>query len=610
MSKRFITCTFVVCSRCVAGFSPPLHAANPLLSQSPVSSLATDTPSIQSCDIALNRFVRKPRRIAQNTRLDSFAKQRLSALKSKVTLEDKEVAAVEPIYVDDEFNDTKNNCDEEIDSSFSSETEQLRINTQLDPSFTPILVMCFLVTLLSALDRVAMSIAIISISDEYAFSETIKGNIASAVSYGYGLAILPIGVAVSVVSSRVLMMGGVALWSLATLGTPLMAELSNAGATTFLLPLLAVRGVMGAAEAVVLPTMQRVLANWVPAERKASILGTILAGFQVGTLGAYIVSPIVMDAMREIDGSPDGIDGWRGLFYVYGLLGLLWMVPWWLLARDAPGDSNRLSTGEDCQVSLINSMVEDDASLVLEECDIDVNDKLIESKSSIDGVKSLLQSAPWGDFVKSKGVWAMTLAHAAKNWELYNLLAWTPTFFSEHYGLNVKESALFSVVPSICGMVGGMTAGNVADYVLIKLEEMGTDRTRNVEKRTQVRKFVQSIALLGPAVCLYSLSNLPEEAATAQYLLGGAVGMQAFDVAGFGAATQDKAGSRWSGLLYSLTSLPGVLIGSLSVSVTGKILDAVPDGTGWVSVFQLNAAICTVGALCFAVLYDSKKEFE
>jgi sugar phosphate permease len=459
-----------------------------------------------------------------------------------------------------------------------------------------------------------MSIAILSISEEYGFSETIKGDIASAVSYGYGLAILPIGMAVSVVSSRVLMMGGVMLWSLATLGTPIMVEISNAGANIFLLPLLAVRGVMGAAEAVVLPTMQRVLANWVPSEKKASVLGTVLAGFQVGTLSAYVGSPFVMDVMQGIDGGPDGIDGWRGLFYVYGMLGLMWMIPWWLLAKDAPESRRPLVASEDCQESLINTMIADDASLVLEECDFDVitsrDINVFKRQNSFEAVISVLQSAPWGDFVKSKGVWGMTLAHAAKNWELYNLLAWTPTFFSEQYGLNVKESALFSVVPSVCGMVGGLTAGNVADYVLLKLEQDETDGKSNDEKRTQVRKTVQSIALLGPAVCLFLLSNLPEHATTAQFLLGGAVGLQAFDVAGFGAATQDKAGPRWSGLLYSLTSLPGVLVGSISVSVTGKILDAVSDGTGWVSVFQLNAAICAAGALCFVVLYDSKKEFE
>jgi hypothetical protein len=85
------------------------------------------------------------------------------------------------------------------------------------------------------------------------------------------------------------------------------------------------------------------------------------------------------------------------------------------------------------------------------------------------------------------------------------------------------------------------------------------------------------------------------------------------DAAGFGAATQEKAGERWSGLLYSVTSLPGVMVGSLSVSVTGQILDTMmtsEQGSGWATVFQLNSSVCVAGALCFLFLYDGKREFE
>ena len=136
------------------------------------------------------------------------------------------------------------------------------------------------------------------------------------------------------------------------------------------------------------------------------------------------------------------------------------------------------------------------------------------------------------------------------------------------------------------------------------------DSEEAIRKRTQVRKLFQSIALLGPATCLYLLSSLPD-AATAQLLLGGAVGLQAFDAAGFGAATQEKSGERWAGLLYSLTSLPGVLVGSVSVSITGKLLDAMETNeAGWMAVYQLNAVVCVAGAVCFLLLYDSKKEFE
>jgi hypothetical protein len=64
-------------------------------------------------------------------------------------------------------------------------------NTQGIPKeFVPILSLCFLVTLLSALDRVAMSISILPISSEFHYTDTIQGQISSAVSYGYGLAIL------------------------------------------------------------------------------------------------------------------------------------------------------------------------------------------------------------------------------------------------------------------------------------------------------------------------------------------------------------------------------------------------------------------------------------
>jgi len=509
----------------------------------------------------------------------------------------KSITSISADVVDnDTLYSTKKEVIEEESSSSSS--------SSIPQEFLPILFLCFLVTFLSALDRVALSIAILPMSTEFGYTETIKGQISSAVSYGYGLAILPIGLAVSVVSPRILMAVGVTIWSIATLCTPLMAELSSSGIEKILLPLLLIRGLMGGAEAVVLPTMQRILSQWVPVEKKATALAITISGFQLGTVGAYLISPIVLDFMSGLDGGAGNIPGWRGMFYIYGLAGLLWLLPWWLVAKDKESSIN--IEEEDCEETLVNTLMEDDASLVLNECIVDDT-----PQTKIQEVQALLQSAPWKEFVQSPAVYGMLLAHAAKNFELYNLLAWTPTFFTQQYGLNVKESAIFSVLPSLCGMVGGLTAGTMGDYVLKKsIGDEKMDSKEAIRKRTQVRKLFQSIALFGPAACLYLLSSLPD-AATAQLLLGGAVGLQAFDAAGFGAATQEKSGEKWAGLLYSLTSLPGVLVGSVSVSITGKLLDAMETNeAGWTAVYQLNAAVCVAGALCFLLLYDSKKEFE
>ena len=83
----------------------------------------------------------------------------------------------------------------------------------------------------------------------------------------------------------------------------------------------------------------------------------------------------------------------------------------------------------------------------------------------------------------------------------------------------------------------------------------------------------------------------------AQLLLTVQVGLQAFHSAGYGAGPQEKAGPKWSGLLYSITTLPGVMVGSLGVYTTGVILDQ--TGQDWSQVFALNGFVDVVGAIAF-----------
>lgn len=149
----------------------------------------------------------------------------------------------------------------------------------------------------------------------------------------------------------------------------------------------------------------------------------------------------------------------------------------------------------------------------------------------------------------------------------------------------------------MAGAISGILAALVAD----KFIEDGSDLTI-------VRRVAQGIGLFGPATCLLLLANnIPETPGTSQLLLTGALALQSFNSAGFGPAAQEKAGELWSGLLYSLTSLPGVAIGSFGVWITGQILDT----TGrWDQVFALNGCINIFAALFFISFYDSRKEFD
>ena len=191
---------------------------------------------------------------------------------------------------------------------------------------------------------------------------------------------------------------------------------------------------------------------------------------------------------------------------------------------------------------------------------------------------------------------------------LYNSLAWTPTFYAEQYGIGIRDSAWLSVLPSVAGAVGGIFAGNLADAVLRQQQE-ANGGVMDEQQLTNIRKTFQGIALYGPAVALGALSlNIPEDPVVAQSFLMASVGLQAFTAAGFDAGNQEKAGPKWAGLLYSVTSLPAVIFGTTGVYCVGRILDN--SGQDWSLVFGINAFVNVIGATAFLAMYNSKREFD
>ena len=69
----------------------------------------------------------------------------------------------------------------------------------------------------------------------------------------------------------------------------------------------------------------------------------------------------------------------------------------------------------------------------------------------------------------------MLLVHAAKNWELDNLIGWALTFFSEQYGQCMRELAVFLVLPSVCCIAGLQTTGISAGCIVSRLGDDDKD---------------------------------------------------------------------------------------------------------------------------------------
>jgi MFS family permease len=114
----------------------------------------------------------------------------------------------------------------------------------------------FFVSALCALDRVAMSVAILPMADEFQYSESTKGAISSIFSLGYMVGLIPSGLLGTFSSPKSTLSYGVMLWSAAQIATPFAAYISFPA-------LYASRFCMGLAEAVAIPTVQTFVARWV-----------------------------------------------------------------------------------------------------------------------------------------------------------------------------------------------------------------------------------------------------------------------------------------------------------------------------------------------------------
>lgn len=306
-----------------------------------------------------------------------------------------------------------------------------------------------------------------------------------------------------------------------------------------------------------------------------------------------MLSPILIDTFG----------GWRSLFWIYGGTGVFLLLPWLLYAQDSPSSSlinrrNITQTEKEKGVIFLSTSTTGKTKSTPQQ-------QQQSSTTWTESVHPFNDDVPWNTFVSSKGVWAMIIAHCARNWGLYNTLSWLPTFYYEQYGIGVRESSILSVLPSVAGVICGAVAGLSSDYIVRRyavndkvVEDGGmigdhhqqqqneqqlitmqsavdicdsrSDMDDNDDKRiTIVRKGYQCISFVGSAIALFVLAwNIPNDASTAQVFITISLGLLSFSAAGFDLATQDKAGEKWAGLLYSVTTLPAVMCTFISFLFT------------------------------------------
>ncbi|KAF2887772.1 hypothetical protein ILUMI_18401, partial [Ignelater luminosus] len=341
-----------------------------------------------------------------------------------------------------------------------------------------------------------------------------QGFILSSFFYGYILTQLLGGWLATRFGGKRVFGIGIAITAALTLITPYAAK------TNFYF-LLVVRIVEGIFEGVTYPSIHAVWARWAPPLERSRLATAAFSGSYVGTVISMPVCAYLSKAL-----------GWESIFYVFGVIGLIWFVCWTWIVADAPSQDPHISKAE---LKYIKESLGDQ----------DHNGRV---------------KHPWRSMLTSAPVWAVVVAHVSENWGFYTLLTQLPKFMKDILHFELGKTGIMSAIPYLAMSITLQFAGHLADWLQLK----------GILTTTQVRKVFNCGAFISQTVFMLAAAYLLSPIGST-ICLTLAVGLGGFAWAGFGVNYLDIAPQHAS-VIMGIGNTFGTLPGILSPIISGYIV--------------------------------------
>jgi MFS family permease len=297
--------------------------------------------------------------------------------------------------------------------------------------------------------------------DLFHWNTAVKNDVISSFYYGYILLQLPGGRMAELFGGKKVLGLAIGLTAMLTLIIPTAAKQGGYGEDDYPYYLVILRALMGLSESVTFPAITSMLAHWAPIQEKAFLTTLIMSGSQVGTIVAFFVSGVTVDAL-----------GWEATFYIQGSLAFIWVLVWMLMVHDTPASHPYISEAER---------------------------KYIQSGVHM-GNKN--QAVPWGQIFRSVPVLAIFVANFCTNFGFHLLMTELPQYLQEifhDYFVDSTTIGIWTGIPYACAWVASVVFSKLCDFLI---------RTNRLSV-TNARKLFSSIGFGGNIICLIILAAVP-----------------------------------------------------------------------------------------------------
>jgi ACS family glucarate transporter-like MFS transporter len=287
-----------------------------------------------------------------------------------------------------------------------------------------LVLLLFLHTVNTYMDRVCISAAGNGIQRDFGISDQTMGYVFGIFAIGYALFQIPAGWLADTLGARKALSLVVFFWSAFTALT---------GAAFNAASLLIVRFLFGVGEAGAYPGATRALYQWLPVKERGLAQGIFHSGARVGAAGSLFVMPFLISWI-----------GWRWTFVINGVIGLIWGTIWLRWFRDDPAEHHGVGRREldHIRAGLAHDFVEE-------------------------------KKIPLIQIVTSANMLLAMFQYVASNVTFFISFTWLLPYLDDRWG---DEAMLLAPIPLIFGAVAQWTAGSLVNRLYSRGYDVGSRR--------------------------------------------------------------------------------------------------------------------------------------
>lgn len=314
------------------------------------------------------------------------------------------------------------------------------------PTFVRYFILAFVVSMsfLLYLDRFAISASSTALMKDLNLSDTDFGKATSWFFYAYALCQVPSGWLSDRFGARRMLTIYVALW---TLSIAVMGLVQGLGA------LIAMRCLLGMAQAGAYPTAASLVKKWIPAKNRGTANSMISMFGRGGMLVTMSLTPWLMQAYGSVSGQTSGL--WRGVFILYGLIGFVWCVSYWYYFRDTPAEHSGCN---DAERTLIKSWP---ATPAADANASSVQTLPVHSDANI--------SDRYRMFCSILNMVVLSIINVLVNVGWIFLAAWMPRYLTKVHEMNAVQAGVMTSLAVAAAMLGGLCGGMLTDLLSRRL---------------------------------------------------------------------------------------------------------------------------------------------